>query len=841
MRKEKKQEILDFINSLHQAHKEIRDALYQKEYGVAQNMLSECQEFAVTLGENIERLEGEGCITVSYIEEYCEVLFRIYEGIYSGQNNENKIHKILKRRLLNIENSVKNDISIKREIAFFPYKASMWDSLESVYLAAKEDPGCEVYCVPIPYYDLNPDHSIGEMHYEGSEYPDNIEIVDWQRYNFEERRPDVIYIHNPYDGYNLVTRVHPRYYSSNLRKYTDTLVYIPYYSTSGKISDAQSLCPAYIYADYIVIQAPGFRAYFDENIPDQKFLAFGSPKFDRIIKKCQSPSASTIEWKEKVVGRRVYFYNTSISGMLTDTEAFLKKMLYVFQCFEGRVDVCLLWRPHPLLETTFDSMRPQYRRFYNALKQVFLDKNLGILDETPDISDAISLSDAYIGDSGTSITSLFGIVGKPLFILDNRIHGKPDQNSWRRELDIRFNFSRDNRFIITQGDTLYVSEAGKHKYKYFCNLSDQIRDNHYSLVYEIEDKYYVCPDSVQNIIVVGKNGVEKVIKLDEKVENLGTFSWAWKYEKKIFLIPLNYPAIVCYDTVTEEVRYFDECIDVFVKNKNGQNIVGSSMIYRDELYIASPTDNWIYKLNIESGKIQIIELSIQSRCGCFQLTEYKDEIWIMPYEGKVIVRWNPLTGETREYSNFPNNFTCINSVNGCEGPAFNLPAFYGEYMYLAPGWANMYLKLNINTGEITVWQPRFDTDEGEKEILTNEKSTFLYDQQNESGDDFQLYSYTKHKLYRTDNIEMAEFKEIELEFDIEELRTHEVGFCECSGSLRYACIENSFNMLDGFLDGKVVGGQFDRNKQLKAYREIAVNHDGNCGQKLHEFIMKRKQ
>ena len=162
-------------------------------------------------------------------------------------------------------------------------------------------------------------------------------------------------------------------------------------------------------------------------------------------------------------------------------------------------------------------------------------------------------------------------------------------------------------------------------------------------------------------------------------------------------------------------------------------------------------------------------------------------------------------------------------------------------MYLAPGWANMYLKLNINTGEITVWQPRFDTDEGEKEILTNEKSTFLYDQQNESGDDFQLYSYTKHKLYRTDNIEMAEFKEIELEFDIEELRTHEVGFCECSGSLRYACIENSFNMLDGFLDGKVVGGQFDRNKQLKAYREIAVNHDGNCGQKLHEFIMKRKQ
>lgn len=37
---------------------------------------------------------------------------------------------------------------------FFPYKASMWDSLESVYLVAKEDSDCDVYCVPISYYIL---------------------------------------------------------------------------------------------------------------------------------------------------------------------------------------------------------------------------------------------------------------------------------------------------------------------------------------------------------------------------------------------------------------------------------------------------------------------------------------------------------------------------------------------------------------------------------------------------------------------------------------------------------------------------------------------------------------
>ena len=163
MRKRQQQELLDFVNSLHQAHEEVKGALDNKNYIVVQNMLSECQEFAITLGNTIEKLEGEGQIAVSYIEEYCELLFHTFENISQHLINENKIYKTLKKQLLKIENSIKNDIHIKKEVVFFPYKASMWDSLESVYLAAKEDSNCDAYCVPIPYYDLKPDQSFGQM------------------------------------------------------------------------------------------------------------------------------------------------------------------------------------------------------------------------------------------------------------------------------------------------------------------------------------------------------------------------------------------------------------------------------------------------------------------------------------------------------------------------------------------------------------------------------------------------------------------------------------------------------------------------------------------------------
>ena len=844
MRKAQKQEVLEFIDSLHQAHMEVKDALQQHKYDVAQNMLSECQEFAVSLGETIEEIEGEGHISVSHVEEYCETLFWAFQEITAGQVNENKIYKNLKRQLLRVENSVKNDIPVKKEIAFFSYKVSMWDSLESVYLAAKEDPECDAYCVPIPYYDMNADHSFGKMHYEGDEYPEGIEIIDWEKYNFEDRRPDVIYIHNPYDSYNLVTSVHPRYYSSNLKKYTDTLVYIPYYVTSGGMLEAQSMLPAYLYVDYIVIQSPQFREHFDKSIPDEKFLPFGSPKVDRVINKCKNPPEPPEEWLEKMTDKnggrkRVVFYNTGISAMLRDTETFLKKMEYVFRCFIGREYVCLLWRPHPLLESTFDSMRPQFRPVYNALKKIFVENNLGIYDTTPDIEESIALSDAYIGDAGTSVISLFGVTGKPIFILNDRILNEPGEEDWRKDIHLSFDYRDQDRFSIIQGNKLYISEPYQYKYRYFCNLAENVFANCYLRVYEINGKLYACPFNVENILVIGKEGVEKELLLEKKADKEVMFSYPQKFDKYLLLLPLNYPAIVRYDTETEEIRYFTDKIDVFIKERNGCKITGDAIVFQGNLLVASPTDNKVYKLNIESGESSVIELPIRSRCGGQVLVEHKGEIWIMPYDGQVIVRWNPITNEAREYEGFPKGFLCKNPMDGseCTEKPFCTPAFNGQYLYLLSFWSNMSLQLNIYTGEFREWKPPYE-DKMEASHL-KEDCIFLDYKLRDDEDDFRIYSFSKHNLYAI-NLEKNIFREKGIQFDLKELESNEPGFCKCSEVLPYACIENHFNTLSRFLKGKAVGNQFSREKQLEVYKKVIVNDENGCGKKVHKFVMRER-
>ncbi len=457
MRKVQKQEIMNIIDSLHEAHGEIREAFNRKGISftqniqMIQNMICECQETAIQIGEIIERLERKGHITVSYIEEYCEALYAVHEEIGRADADEingNKVYKILKKQLFKIENSVKNDINIRKEVIFLPYKASMWDSLESVYIAAKEDINCDAYCIPIPFFDLNPDHSFGQMHYEGKEYPENIEITDWQTYRFEERKPDEIYIHNGYDNWNLVTSVHPRFYSENLKKYTEMLIYIPYF-IMGKIDPEDNavveakkhfcFMPGIINADKVILESENVKKLYvneylkaakangligkhiDKKYLEQKFLGLGSPKIDKVLSTNKDDIEIPSEWIKKIerpdgTWKKIILYNTSIAALLKHNEMWIEKIEEVLKVFKEYQDkIILLWRPHPLIENTMKSMRPTVAERYQQIKEMYIKEDWGIYDDTSDVDRAIVLSDAYYGDH-SSVVQMYRQTGKPVMI-----------------------------------------------------------------------------------------------------------------------------------------------------------------------------------------------------------------------------------------------------------------------------------------------------------------------------------------------------------------------------------------------------------------------------------------
>ena len=839
MTRAQKKQIEEFLKLLRKAHQAIKKEIEKKNDTTVMDLLQQCQDGAIQVGEMIDNSEGEGSVTIPLLENYCEVVYQVYEELGQTEKiNVEKIYKKLDKALVSVENCVRNNIPVRTQAVFLPYKASMWDSLESIWMAADADPDCDAYVIPIPYYDKNPDGSFAQMHYEGELYPDYVPVIDYNDYNFEQY-PDMIFIHNPYDESNIVTSVHPFFYSKNLKSYTDNLVYVPYYSTTGGMSEGQKYCRAYYYSDYIVIQAEKYRKFFDPALEQDKLVALGSPKFDRVMRICQNPPEPPEHWKAKMEGKKVYFYNTSLDGMLSNTQAFLKKMEYVFRCFENRSEACLVWRPHPLMESTFDSMRTQYKPFYNALKEYYIKNDLGIYDDTPDIANTIALCDAYVGDAGTSVTSLFGMAGKPLFILDNNINSKPQKDDWKGSIIRAFYPYGNDEWIVTQGNQLYHSEENNYEYKYFCNLSEYAYGDYYSQVITINGKNYVCPQNAQDILILGEKGIAKKIELKRCVEQPGAFYGAVGCGKYLFLIPNNYPAIVRYDTEADVVDYYEEHLDVFVKNVQGERRLGGSCVHKGYLFIGSPTDSYVLAIHAESGKQQVMTTLAKQVGGCLLLISDGDELWFLPYTGKVVCRWNPESGMVQEYSACPKSLQCNHPILGyaCDERPFARPAFSGDYVYLPPCWGNKYICLNKQTGEMVEWIPPF----GEIEEIKNgyyiapTKSRFLYEVGGKESKIYRLFSIINRKLYDI-NLETNEWQEIKVRFDLDELKAYEPGFKESSDWFQYACQENASNSLSDFLDNDITGNAFNKERQIAAFGKIAANHDGTSGQKIYEFV-----
>ena len=281
MRKNKKEKLLSLLEGYGEAHSTIRNLIIQEKYSQAVSLMALCQE-------GIDKIEQDGLRELDRIKKdekkdkkkdkkkdekkdekdklknlselcmnYLKALFLSSECI-SG--DEFEVHKDeafvyldeAERISQSVEEIIRN-ISLHSQILFLPYKASMWDSMESVYLFAVQDPSCEALVMPITYFERKEDLSFGEAINERDKFPSSIPLVE-ESFPFEEERPDVIYIHNPYDDWNYVSAVHPRYYSENLKKFTENLVYIPYFGTMGLCTWGEDILSAYGHMDYMVVQ-----------------------------------------------------------------------------------------------------------------------------------------------------------------------------------------------------------------------------------------------------------------------------------------------------------------------------------------------------------------------------------------------------------------------------------------------------------------------------------------------------------------------------------------------------------------------------------------------------------
>ena len=313
-----------------------------------------------------------------------------------------------------------------RTLVFLPYKAAMWDCLESIWRAAAADPSTRAYVVPIPFAEKNPDGTVRDWQYEGGRLPEGVPVVDWREIDLAALHPDAVFIHNPFDDCNNVTTVDARYYTTELKKITRKLIYVPYYATGGWIYPELVTPPGYQTADHVIVENDADRAKFEQfypapPVPPGKFWALGSPKFDKVRTDRREDYPLPEAWAQLLAGKKAVLYNTTLVAALQNTVHFLPKLQWVLEQFRAAGDIMLWWRPHPLLLPTLHSMRPELAAVYEQLVADYRAQGWFIYDDTPDLHRAIAWTDAYYGDYGSMIW-LMQAAGKPALAQNYGIH-----------------------------------------------------------------------------------------------------------------------------------------------------------------------------------------------------------------------------------------------------------------------------------------------------------------------------------------------------------------------------------------------------------------------------------
>ena len=151
MRRKIKTKIKKILKTLVKAQDHVELLLQKRQLSQAGDLLAQCQECAVEAGGAIERSEGMGTEAVSCLELYCEQLYHM------SQTTDKKEVRSLKKQMENTLNQTRKLIDElpldPMKVVFMPYKASMWDCMESVWEAAEADSGCDAFVVPIPFYE----------------------------------------------------------------------------------------------------------------------------------------------------------------------------------------------------------------------------------------------------------------------------------------------------------------------------------------------------------------------------------------------------------------------------------------------------------------------------------------------------------------------------------------------------------------------------------------------------------------------------------------------------------------------------------------------------------------
>lgn len=828
-----KEQIEELIISIKEMHTFLITVI-EKEQLI--NFLEDCQQAVSAIGDIIRGNSEENKEVISVLEDYSRTIHLILQIEEFSEKERKELDKYLEKISLYLES-----LAINYHVVFLPYKASMWDSLESIWTACNSDERCTCHVVPIPYFEYSSEDDKWEYHYEGNLFPLEIPITSYLEYSMEVNNPDIAYIHNPYDNCNLVTSVHPNYYSKELKKYIRKLVYVPYFVTSGILLERHLELPVCENMDYMVVQTKKIKQDYQHSQYYEKLIPLGSPKLDKIIKECQKEKILPKEWISLLKDSKILMLNTSINLFLTDGEAYIKKIKYIFEIVRKCKKIALIWRPHPLLKATIKSMRPSLQVEFASLVEQYNKLEIGVLDKTPDITKTVALCDGYIGEMSSSIVNLFNAAKKPVFILDNYILDKFTELERRRVLisDIVFQ-NNEAWFTSYRMNGLFKMDINSGKIELLDRVEGQANyHNSYQYLSKDNNEIYLSPEKANNPVFysVKMKKFKKILPKDH-VKEMNCQKIVC-YDKKVFYLPKKNGKILEYDIESNIWKNHIAPIEKLMGKT--KPIVRETWDYssdNEKLWISAEYTNRILEFNMEDSSYRIHTIGDEKN-GYSGIVIDNEYLWLAEVHSGEIIRWNKYTQEFISLY-MPEEFGCWKYRKQTD-LAHRCLIDVGEWIVTVPGFSNGMVKINKTSNEVAMMVNGFWKC-AEKVINgyhPNEMFSSLVGSKIDNKTVMVQRSYDA--AIAVIDIETEEYRLLDpilSEKDFGKLTIGFDGFEKIDKFGVFTLRESKIFSLDKFVEN-IANGSLEgiKDKQTKELQTMAENLDGSCGNEVHKLLI----
>ncbi len=377
----------------------------------------EAQALAIELGTLLEENYIEHP-AVHLLEEYCELLYR-----YAfNEIGIDEIEKVLAK--------IYDSIDKYSEAAFIVSKTSQWEYITPYFMKEKKS-GVYIYLVVVPYYEKRFDGSLINRRYEYDDFEklldgkdENVHLIEYCKYDVKLHEPETIYIQNPYDEWNKGISIDKNFYTENLFKYCEKLIYVPPFDMddfskedyiSFKNMYEYVTVPGVVRADKVILKSESMRkTYIDKLVSWAGEKTYDIWKSKITVEKLSNQEANEeySAMKNVIFGhhrdilikqdgscKRVVLYRNSVGSFMGNSTDIIAKLESVIGIFEvHKKSIAVLWYYNPIIDETLKKTNQHLLSEYHKIIQKFISMEIGIYDCTHTAKDVVAASDAYYGD-----------------------------------------------------------------------------------------------------------------------------------------------------------------------------------------------------------------------------------------------------------------------------------------------------------------------------------------------------------------------------------------------------------------------------------------------------------